>query len=446
MTHPYLESAVVVGAGLSGLAAARVLERAGVRTTVLESGPSAGGRVQTERIGDYLVDTGPDAATAGYSHWLALVDELGLKDELTTPSGVIGLVRDGRILDLDPSTPWQALRAPFLSRRAKLRLAAGVVSLLPQLRSVDSYELNRNAELDDPQRAAREFAYERFGGEVTERLLDPVLRLVTGSGSGSASTLSLLGALGAWSSPIINLRGGLAAVPRGLAAQLSDVRYESEVLKVVPDGAAVRVTYRGADHSAATLEADGCVIAAMYGRARVIWPALDNLAPDFSPALRDVKLIAVSLGYRRRPHTEAYAVIVPTVENPETLLIFMQHNKAPDRAPAGHSLVTLYTDTLATDKMLGRSDEELEEWAAGVLEGLCPELAGHRDLGVVTRWPIAGYLASPGFWRRSRALLEAIPRDGRIQLAGDLFGAGSMESAVRWGERAASRLLESNLS
>jgi hypothetical protein len=58
----------------------------------------------------------------------------------------------------------------------------------------------------------------------------------------------------------------------------------------------------------------------------------------------------------------------------------------------------------------------------------------------VTRWPVAGYLATPGFWRQSRALLAAIPADGRVQLAGDLFGAGSMESAVRWGERAAERL------
>jgi protoporphyrinogen oxidase len=136
-------------------------------------------------------------------------------------------------------------------------------------------------------------------------------------------------------------------------------------------------------------------------------------------------------------------VVVPTVEDADTLLIFMQHNKAPDRAPAGHALITLYTDTLVTDEYLARSDAEIERWAAATIESLCPELQDHRELAVVTRWPRAGYLASPGFWRRSRQLLEAIAPDSAVQLAGDLFGAGSMESAVRWGERAAQRLLES---
>jgi hypothetical protein len=62
-------------------------------------------------------------------------------------------------------------------------------------------------------------------------------------------------------------------------------------------------------------------------------------------------------------------------------------------------------------------------------------------MGIVTRWPTAGYLAVPGYWRRARALQKALPKDGHIVLAGDLFGAGSMESSVRWGERAADQLL-----
>ncbi len=156
-----------------------------------------------------------------------------------------------------------------------------------------------------------------------------------------------------------------------------------------------------------------------------------------------MKLISISLGYRRRPNTAAYVVTVPTRELPDALLIFMQHNKAQDRAPGGHGLVTIYTDTLATDRYLERPDAELQDWAAGVIEGLCPELAGEREMGVVTRWPKAGYLATPGFWRRSRDLLGAIDAERRVQLAGDLFGAGSMESSVRWGERAADRLLAS---
>jgi protoporphyrinogen oxidase len=439
--HSSQAEAVVVGAGLSGLAAARRLEQDGVRTTVLEALPAAGGRVRTERVGEYLVDVGPDAATAGYVRWLALVDGLGLKSELTEPSGVIGVVRDGRIVDIDPAAPLRALRTPALSTRAKLGLAAGVIRLLPRLRSVDSYEMNLSAELDDPDTSARELAHRMFGAEAAERLIDPVVRLVTGSGASEASTLSLLGALGAWSSPLVNLRGGLASVPDRIANELSDLRCDAEVTEVAERPGGVTVSYDDSNGRSATIDADGCVIAAMYDRARAIWPRLDELHPGFASSLRDVKLVSVSLGYSRRPETAAYAVVVPTVEHPDALLIFMQHRKAPDRAPAGHALITLYTDTLVTDSFLQKPDHEIETWAAGIVEGLSPELSGHREMAIVTRWPKAGYLASPGFWRRSRELLDAIPADGPVQLAGDLFGAGSMESAVRWGERAADRLI-----
>jgi oxygen-dependent protoporphyrinogen oxidase len=180
----------------------------------------------------------------------------------------------------------------------------------------------------------------------------------------------------------------------------------------------------------------------MYHRAADMWPSLSAASPAFGDKLRNVKLISVSLGYRVQTRSRAYAVLVPTAEYPEALLIFLQHNKCPDRAPRGHSLVTIYTDTGVTDRFLDYTDAQLEGWAAGIVEGLCPELAGQRDLCVVTRWPYAGYLADPGFWRRVSDLRRSLPACGPVQIAGDLFGAGSMESAGRWGEDAARCILD----
>jgi protoporphyrinogen/coproporphyrinogen III oxidase len=432
---------VVVGAGLSGLAAAWRLERAGAEVTVLEQRAEPGGRVRTETVGDYLVDTGPDAATQGYERWLALIDDLGLRDRVAPTSTVIGSLRGGRVIDIDPAKTLAAAFTPVLSWRAKARLAAGAVRLRRTLTEVDTYELSRSAALDDPGVNADTFARRYFGAEVTDYLIDGAMRLTTGSGAREASCLGVLGALSGWSVPTVNLRGGLQAVPDGLAAGLADVRFEHTVTSVEErkDGVAVSATdAAGTTHEFA---ADGCVIASMFHTAREIWPTLDRLAPDFGPRLRDVKLISISLGFAVLPASAAYIITVPTVEDPDLLLIFLQHNKAPDRAPAGHSLITLYTDTLATPRYLERSDEQLVDWAAEKMVRLWPELARHQDMSCVTRWPKGGYLADPGFWRRASELQRALPADGRVALAGDLFGAGSMESSVRWGERAADRIL-----
>lgn len=434
-------SAVVIGAGLSGLAAAWRLERAGVRVTVLEASGAVGGRVRTERVGPYLVDSGADAATAGYEHWLALVDDLGRAGDVQPTSAVLGTVRGGRVIDIDPGRPLRAALTPALSPVAKARMLVGLARLRGPLRRVDSYELGRFAELDDPATDAHAFAVRHFGREVADHLIDGAMRLVTGSGARQASTLGVLGALTGWSTPTVNIAGGLQSVATDVAGRLRDVRLGARVTHVEETADGVAVTYAGAGGDLQRLEADSCVIATMYPVACELWPPLGPLAPEFGAALQPVKLISVSLGYSRRPASRSYIVSVPTIELPDVLLVFLQHNKAPDRAPDGHALITIYTDTLATDRYLGRSDEELEAWAAGVVEGLFPELAGHRDMGHTQRWPQAGYLAEPGFWRRSRTLLDALPAGGRVQLAGDLFGAGSMESSVRWGDRAADRLI-----
>jgi protoporphyrinogen/coproporphyrinogen III oxidase len=436
-----MRTAVVVGGGLSGLSAAFRLLQAGVTVTVLEKDAQPGGRSRTERHGGYVVDTGPDALTESYRNYLGLLSELGLGDRVVPSSPVIGLIKDGVLLDIDPRRPWQLLRTTALSLPAKVRLSVGFLRLRKMMRGVDSYELAQSAALDNPDVTALDLAQGYFGDEVAEYLIDPVMRLTTGSGSREVSGLNVLGALKSWSVPVINVRGGLDVLPAELARRVP-AEYGATVTSVdETDTGGVRVGYTDAGGRSKSLEADGCVIGAMYHEGAEIWPELKTYSPEFADRLADVKLISISLGYRVRTRSQAYLVQVPTVELPEALLIFLQHNKAPDRAPDGHSLVTIYTDTIVTDEFLQRDDAELVSWAAGIVESLCPELAGHRDLEVVTRWPKGGYLATPGFWRRSAALLAALPPDGPVQVAGDLFGAGSMESAVRWGERAAARLL-----
>lgn len=433
-------TAVVVGGGLSGLAAAYRLNQAGVEVTVLERGPNPGGRAQTEVHGKYVVDTGPDALTESYHSYLGLLRDLGLGDRVVASSPVVGLVRGGKLIDIDPKRPWTLLRDRPLSPGAVFRLLRGYRRLSRTLKAVDSYQLVLSADLDDPSRSAYDHALEHFGQEVADYLIDPVMRLTTGSGAREASWLNVLGALTSWTVPLINVRGGLGVLPRALAETVPVV-YGATVTGVDESANGVTVGYTDADGHHHEIACDGCVIGAMYHDGVAVWPELKRLSEDFGDHLRNVKLISVSLGYTVPTSSKAYAVQVPTVEQKDTLLIFLQHNKAPDRVPDGHSLVTIYTDTLATDAYLARDDKEIVDWAAGVVESLCPELAGHRDLEVVTRWPKAGYLATPGFWRRSAALLDALPVDGPIQVAGDLFGAGSMESAVRWGELAAKRLV-----
>ena len=73
---------VIVGGGVSGLAAAYELRKRKRSVLVLERSNRPGGVVQTERVGDFVIDAGPDALLVQKPAAVALCNELGLGDRL----------------------------------------------------------------------------------------------------------------------------------------------------------------------------------------------------------------------------------------------------------------------------------------------------------------------------------------------------------------------------
>lgn len=435
------KTAVVVGAGLAGLSAAYRLQQAGFAVTVLEKRDRVGGRVLTLRRDGFVIDSGPDAMTEGYTNYRALAAEVGLAAEFVPSSPVVGLVRGGRVINIDTRRPIAALFTPALSWAGKLRCAWGLWKHRRLFAGVDSFRLSDSADFDTSGENAEQFSRRAFGQEFTDYVIDPLLRLTAGSGAAQVSRLGVLAGLVNWSASLMNIKGGLDALPRVLAARLK-VLTSAEVCALDERADGVGVSYRTADGTLHDLQVDVCVMAATYDVAQQLWPRLKACAPGYGEQLHYLPLISVSLAYAAPTRSQAYAVQVPTVEKPDALLVFLQHNKAPDRAPAGSSLITVYTDGIQTPRFLGQSDEAIIAWARQEMEPLFPEVASAFRFASVARWPVAGYLAAPGFWLRTRDLMQQIPESGRVQLAGDLFGAGSMESAVTWGEQAALRLIK----
>jgi len=79
MTPRPLRTAVVIGAGLAGLAAAADLRDAGVEVTVLEAGDRTGGRVWSRRLASgAVIEMGAEFVTEGYVAVPELIERLGL--------------------------------------------------------------------------------------------------------------------------------------------------------------------------------------------------------------------------------------------------------------------------------------------------------------------------------------------------------------------------------
>ena len=76
---------VVVGGGISGLAAAYFLSQDGVAVTVIDSARELGGKLRTSEVGGVSVDEGAEAFLVRRPEAHDLVDRLGLAGELVNP-------------------------------------------------------------------------------------------------------------------------------------------------------------------------------------------------------------------------------------------------------------------------------------------------------------------------------------------------------------------------
>ena len=165
---------VIVGAGLSGLAAARHLARSGVDVTVLEGSDAVGGRVRTDFVDGYRLDRGFQLYNPAYPEGARVLDHqaLDLRPFIAGARIVVGnggRRRVERVADprREPSWAVPSLMARIGSPVSIARFGAYVVSRA--LRSVES--LHRDPDVTSEE-ALRRAGVDR---QLLERVLRPFL-------------------------------------------------------------------------------------------------------------------------------------------------------------------------------------------------------------------------------------------------------------------------------
>jgi len=159
---------VIVGGGIAGLAAAFFLRDEPVRVTVLEGSSRLGGKLSVSEIAGIAVDEGAEALLVTRPEGTGLIAEVGLAGDRVAPGTTSSAI--WTLGALHPLPRRQFMGVP--SDLAELA-RSGVVSGEGAARASQDLELPPTTRDGDVPVA--DFVGARFGTEVVDRLVDPLL-------------------------------------------------------------------------------------------------------------------------------------------------------------------------------------------------------------------------------------------------------------------------------
>ncbi len=253
---------VILGAGISGLATAHLLNKNGYDITVLEKNDVVGGSMHSISKNGYLIDLGPNSGLETTPLIGQLVEDLNLQDELIYASKKGNkryILRNNQLHPL-PMNPPAFLKTKLFSGRAKLRLLAEPFIS----RSKDGY-----------YQSISDFVRRRLGKEFLDYAINP---FVAGVYAGNPDQLSVKSAFpklyaleekygglivgtvksikerkqraekSKQSAKMFSFKNGMQVLPRTIAAELGDkVITPAEVTSIekIETGYKVKFTNQG---------------------------------------------------------------------------------------------------------------------------------------------------------------------------------------------------------
>jgi oxygen-dependent protoporphyrinogen oxidase len=179
---------VVIGGGISGLSTAYYLWKASIRCTLIERQSRLGGVIATERVGDCLLEAGPDSFLAAKPWAMDLIRELGLASEVIGSNDhrrVTYVLRRGRLIPLPDGL---MLMVPTRIRPMVTTRLLGVPTKLRM--GLEWFRFPPPRPVAD--RSVADFVLDHYGAETVAYLAEPLLAGVFGGDVRELSAPSVL--------------------------------------------------------------------------------------------------------------------------------------------------------------------------------------------------------------------------------------------------------------
>lgn len=155
-----MKDVIVIGAGIAGLSAGFELYKENLDFQILETSDRIGGSIETLKINDYLIETGPHTFSSHNLDLFLLIKELGMEDALleANPTSKNRYVYLNNKLTPIPTKPNDFFKSDILTKDSKWTLFEELF-----------------IKKENKEETVEDFISRRFGREVLKNLIQPFL-------------------------------------------------------------------------------------------------------------------------------------------------------------------------------------------------------------------------------------------------------------------------------
>lgn len=462
----------IVGGGITGLAAAWYLQKAGLNYTVLEAAGQWGGKIRTERVqldgtdAPFIVEAGPDSFIAQKPWAAQLAREIGMGDELLGTNddkrkifvlnrGKLTPLPDGLLL-IVPTRFMPFALSPLISLPGKLRMAL---------------EMFIPAKRDDEDETLADFMRRRLGQEALDKLGEPLMSGIYNTDPEDQSLLATFprfrkleaeyGSLtrgmlasrrqaaaapgaGQKSAMFLSLREGMGSLVTELVRRLEgDLRLNTPVhhVRQSESGDYVLELYSGETINATHL--------LLTTPTPVTARLLAQIQPDVAAMLEQQGYVStgtVSLAYRIADLPavpESFGVVIPRSEHRSINAVTYSSVKFDHRAPSGYALLRAFFGGSRSPGTLTMDDASLINTVRNELQsiyGITAEPVFTR----IFRWPQATPQYGVDHLQKIDALEAMLPANVRV--AGSAFRGIGVPDCIHQAQLAVEALLNADIS
>lgn len=437
---------LVVGAGISGLATAFHLTRAGYAVEVIDPAAKAGGVIGSIRREGLLYETGPNSALDTTPRIGELLEAAGVKGEMRFASEIANtrfVVKGGAPVPL-PMSPGAFLSTPLFSFGAKARLA------------IEPF-IARQPEGEEETIA--HFVRRRLGVEFLDYAIEP---FVAGIYAGDPERLSVPAAFPKlfaleqrWGSLIkgqflgarerrqraetakntaksFSFRDGMQTLTDALARQAGRMTLGAKAVSIerLADGTFLTTIDEAGGRT--TRHSRAVVVAAPAHAAATL---VERVAPEAARALAQVEyppVTVVASAYRREDVAHplgGFGLLAPKKENRALLGTLFSSSMFEGRAGPGQVMLTTFVGGRRNPGLATDTDERI----VAEVEREHRELLGTRAApawNALTRWPQAIPQYELGHLQRMDKLAEAEAQAPGLRFCANYRGGVSVGDCI----------------